>query len=150
MGLLKKRRAKLVAHGRLYLWWVCPDEDSPDLLLRVVSDDRHFAVAYSLGQAAARQRPFVVVQGREFPHVEGGCWRRVVCPRWNDDATITPRFVRRLVDWCMDPEKQVALVGWGQGEWVGEPSDAGLAANGAEQAPTGRRSDWAITRSQPQ
>ena len=114
MGVLKKRRAKLVADGRLYLWWVCWDPDGYDhpldMLLRVVSDDKHFAVTYRLGQAAARPLPFVVVQGLEFPHAEGGCWRRVVCPRWSDDAKITPRFVRRLVDWCLDPEKEVVLV----------------------------------------
>ena|SRR5688572_14582848 len=140
MGLLKKRRAKLVVDGRLYLWWVCQDDgySYPNVLLRVVSDDKHFAVDYSLGQAAVRQRPFVAVQGREFPRVEGGCWRRVVCPRWSDDATITPRFVRRLVDWCMDPEKQVVLVDW-LGELIGEDTGACPAATSGAHAPAGGR-----------
>ena len=123
MGVLKKRRAKLVANCRLYVWWVCCEPDGYDhpldMLLRVVSDDKHFAVVYRLGQAAVRRRPFVVVQGPEFPHVDSGCWRRVRCPRWTDDVTITPRFVRRLVDWCTDPDKENVLVDW-RGALIGE------------------------------
>lgn len=107
MGVLKKGRAKLVVDGRLYLWWVCEDEDSPGHLLHVRSDDRRFAITYALDQSRAElPPPFITVLGREFPGLPdaGGCRIRVRCPRWSDDSAITPGFVRRLIDWCMGDE----------------------------------------------
>ena len=113
MGVLKKGRATLRIGARAYLWWVCPDEASSDDLLHVVSEDKRFAVTYAVGQSQ-RPNPCVVVMGPEFVglHDAGGCWIRVQSPAWGDDVQITPRFVRRLVDWSMDESNPRLRVDW--------------------------------------
>ena len=113
MGIRTKGRAKLVLDGRRYLWWVRPDDDSAGLLLFVCSEDKRFALTYTVGQSREAS-PFVVVKGREFPGVPdaGRCWVRVRCPRWQDDARITPGFVRRLIEWPRHNAPAVVRVDW--------------------------------------
>ncbi|WNG54644.1 hypothetical protein F0U59_07500 [Archangium gephyra] len=109
MAVLTKGRRKLHREGRLFVWWVAPDPDGLGNLLHVISEDKFFHVTYELGQAPARG--FVVVLGREFPGLDdaGGVWIRLRTPAW-DVSAIGPGFVRRLIDWALDPGRPLLRV----------------------------------------
>lgn len=111
MAISTKRRRKIEVNGRSFVWWVAPDDDSPDVLLRVCSSDKHFLVHYALGQQDARRH--LAVLGPEFPPLQdaGGCWIRVRTPAWGD-AIVTPSLVRRIIEWGLDPAKEVVRVSW--------------------------------------
>jgi hypothetical protein len=99
MGVRKKGRHKLDVEGRLFLWYVKPDDDSPGLILHVLSDDKRFLVQYELLQQEDRRHLTVI--GKEFGRVSGtgNCWRRFRCPAWEKGGVITPASVRELIDW---------------------------------------------------
>lgn len=119
-GALKRKR-KIVVGARAFYWSVKDDPDGPLARLSILSPDKRFIVHYTLGQSRAHalgwaeewRPPFVEVSGSEFGGLEpAGVWRRVRTPAWGDDTAVTPAFVRRLIEWCLDPEKEVVLVDW--------------------------------------
>lgn len=107
MPARRKNRRKLRFDQRDFLWYVRDDRDSAAKVLHVLSDDKQFIVTYELGQSGSSRPPFVVVVGREFPGLPaaGGPWIRVRCPTWSDDHRMDGAFVRRLIEWCLDPSK---------------------------------------------
>ncbi|MDB6135126.1 MAG: hypothetical protein JWM59_3369 [Verrucomicrobiales bacterium] len=54
MAVATKKRRRLIREGRLFIWYVLPDEDSTDRILHVFSDDKRFMVHYVLGQDESR------------------------------------------------------------------------------------------------
>jgi hypothetical protein len=125
MGVRKTNRRKLVIDDRLFVWYAAEDSDGPGLILHVISDDKRFIVRYHVAQSGTS---FLIVLGPEFGGVTntGGCWRRFECPKWEDGDAITPSCVRRLIDWCLLPNKEVVEVDW-RGIRLGHevPSDRG-------------------------
>lgn len=114
MGVATKGRRKIDVNGRRFVWYVCEDEDSADLVLHVASQDKRLLVRYHLGQPEGGR--VVLVVGPEFGGVPdaGGCHRRFLCPQWEDDGRVTPAAVRRLVLWCQsDGEDRV------ERDWMG-------------------------------
>lgn len=111
MGIARRRRAPLTVGDRPFTWYVTEGENGRSWgpILIVGSDDRRFSVLYPVGQA---DPPYVIVMGREFPGLPeaGAQWVRVRCPRFGDEAPITPAFVRRLVEWGLDAEKSMVRV----------------------------------------
>jgi hypothetical protein len=121
MAVAPKGKRKILVGGRDFYWSVKDDPDSPSPKLSVLSPDKRFIVQYTLGQAQAHstgweeqwQPPFVEVLGSEFGGLErAGVWRRLRTPTWGDDTAVTPAFVHRLIEWCLDPEKEVVRVDW--------------------------------------
>jgi hypothetical protein len=121
MAIAPKGKRKIVVRGRTFYWCVKADPDSLFLKLSVLSPDKKFIVQYALGQSRSQalgwtkdwHPPFVEVLGGEFGGLEpAGVWQRVRTPAWDEDATITPAFVRRFIDWCLDTEKEVVRVDW--------------------------------------
>jgi hypothetical protein len=111
MGIRKKWRRRINVRGRLFIWYVCEDSDSPDLVLHVISEDKQFIVMYHLDQPG---NPFLIVIGPEFTGVPnaGGIWRRFLCPRWESDSKVTPATVRSLIEWCLSSDKSLQEVDW--------------------------------------
>jgi hypothetical protein len=114
MGIRKKYRRKLIVGERLFLWWVreIQPEDWLGPVLTVASDDKRFLVRYYLGQPESHR--FLVVIGSEFPGLPdaGGCWIRVLCPKWESGPSIRPSDVRCLIDWCSTTERPLVRVDW--------------------------------------
>jgi hypothetical protein len=81
MGVRKSGRRRIEVAGRSFVWYVCGDPDSLDMVLHVVSEDKRFLVNYHIAQPG---EPLLIVIGRDFPgvHDVGGVWRRFRCPRW--------------------------------------------------------------------
>jgi hypothetical protein len=111
MGVRKSGRRPIEVLGRTFVWYVCEDSDSCDLVLHVSSEDKAFLVNYHLSQP---DEPYLIVLGRDFPGVPdvGGVWRRFRCARWEDDGVVTPAVVRRLVEWCLSSDKELVEIGW--------------------------------------
>ena len=113
MAISKKGKRKLVRYDRIFYWYMKETDDwmhaysGPQL--HVVSDDRKFLVSYQPGQQ--NENPFLIIKGREYEGLPdiGGPWVRVKVPHWEDKA-ITPGFVRRLIDWCLEEKDEIVLV----------------------------------------
>ncbi|EMI22589.1 hypothetical protein RMSM_00488 [Rhodopirellula maiorica SM1] len=99
MAVSSKRRNRINVDDRAYLWWVAPDNDSLDIVLHVISEDKRFNVLYVLGLPSATR--YATVIGNEFGTiVTGGSWRRFLCPRFDTEGQVTPRHVRFLLKWA--------------------------------------------------
>ena len=121
MAVALMRKRKILVGGRAFYWSVKDDPDSPFPKLSVLSPDKRFIVQYTLGQSRSHslgwaeewQPPFIEVVGSEFGGLEpAGVWGRVRTPAWGDDTAVTPAFVRRLIEWCLEPGKEVVRVDW--------------------------------------
>lgn len=110
MAITTKRRRKIEVDGRAFVWWVTPDDDSNEMLLRISSTDKQLLLCYVIGQEG--ETPLVTVLGRELPPLTdaGGRWIRLRTPRW-DDSVVTPKLVRTILLWALDPFKEVVRVG---------------------------------------
>lgn len=135
MAVSGKRRRKLVVGGRAYLWWVRdadPEYNGPSTTaLMVVSADGRFGVRFFIGQPPDRR--FLIVLGPELEGLPdaGGPWVRVRCPEWSSGPDVTPSAVRRLIEWCMSPERELVRV-----NYLGYP-DAGPEQPSTRNLPTG-------------
>lgn len=115
MAIAKKGKRLLIREGRSFYWYMKETEDwmhayvGPQL--HILSEDKHFLISYQPGQQT--KNPFLIVKGEEFNGIEvcGGVWKRVKVPNW-DDTTITPGFVRRLIDWCFAEKHQLVIVNY--------------------------------------
>ena len=121
MGVALKKKRRIMVGGRAFYWCVKDDPDGPFMKLSVLSPDKKFIVQYALGQSSEQalgwtkdwQPPFVEVVGSEFGGLgPSGMRRRVRTPTWDEGAGVTPGFVRRFIEWCLDAEKEVVLVDW--------------------------------------
>jgi hypothetical protein len=126
MAVSGKGRRKIVVGGRAYLWWVRdadPEYNSASTsALMVVSADGRFGVRFFLGQPPERR--FLIVLGPEFKGIPdaGGPWVRVRCPDWQTGADVTPAVVRRLIEWCRSPDREIVRV-----NYLGYPEELGRA-----------------------
>jgi hypothetical protein len=119
MAIRKKKRRKITVNKRRFTWWVSDDSDSPDMILRIFSEDKKFIVSYHLDQPDAQR--FLIVLGKEFPGLvnAGSVWMRVRCPKWETDSIITPAHVRRLIKWCLFEDRPLIQINW-KGEVIEE------------------------------
>lgn len=105
MAVSNKGKRKIVRDDRVLYWYMKESEDwmhaYPGPQLHIISEDKNFAISYQPRQE--NENPFVIVKGNEFEGLDcsGNQWIRVKVPEW-DDTQITPGFVRRLIDWCLD------------------------------------------------
>jgi hypothetical protein len=127
MAINKKKRRKITVNKRPFTWWMSEDKDSPDLVLRVFSEDKKFIVSYHLNQPEAQR--FLIVLGREFPGLvnAGSGWTRVRCPKWESDSTMTPAAVRQLIKWCLFEERPLIRLNW-KGEVIEEATPSSSEA----------------------
>jgi hypothetical protein len=79
----------------------------------VLSGDKRFIVVYPLSLRASPHR-HVIIKGDDFAGRPGrpGCWSRVRTPEWPDGDAVTPSFVRRLIEWSLDPALPRVEVSW--------------------------------------
>ena len=115
MGMSTKGRRKLNVNGRNFVWFVCDDNYSADLVLHVSSHDKQFLVHYHLGQAEDRR--VVTVIGKEFSGVfnAGQRHRHVLSPQWEQQGRISPAAVRRMISGVLCPtERRVERLFTGQ------------------------------------
>ncbi len=113
MGVSTKNRRKIVVNNRKFVWYICEEWDwYCYLVLHVISEDKHFNIGYPLGQTD--QRRHLIVLGKEFPGLKeaGHCWKSVLCPGWETDDVVTPATVRKLIEWCLDSERELVEVGF--------------------------------------
>lgn len=113
MAISTKRRRKIDVGGRQFVWWVAPDLEEAGLpTLHICSTDKRFIVRCVVGQGSDEARHLVVL-GPELPPLDdaGGRWIRLRTPVW-DDAIVTPRLVRRIIEWGLDPAKSVVRIDW--------------------------------------
>jgi hypothetical protein len=132
MAVASKRKRKIQIEGRTFYWCVKEDTERGLPELHILSPDKKFMVQYalnqskshSLGWTQAWSPPFVVVLGPEFGGLSAAAgWQRVRTPAWEDDRIITPAFVRRLILWCLDKDKEVVLTNW-RGQTAEEATEA--------------------------
>jgi hypothetical protein len=113
MAISTKYRRKITVIGRNFVWYV---RENPDELyqpaLNVISDDKHFIVTYTVNQP--NETRHLVIKGNEFKGlVDGGrCWKRVLCPQWEEGSTVTPNSVHILIEWCFGAERSLVLFDW--------------------------------------
>ena len=114
MGASKKGKRKMIYKDREFYWYMNFTEDwecSHNLpQLNVVSEDKKFLISYQPQQK--NDNPYIIIKGTEFIGLENlGTWERVKTPNWQVEK-ITPEFVRTLIDWCFDENKEIILVDW--------------------------------------
>jgi hypothetical protein len=111
MAVRKKGYRKITIDRQLFVWFYAEDIDN---CLHIISDDKKFNVRYSIEvhrsptvQAKLSPEPFIDVLGSCFPGLPANRhgWFRVQTPPWPDPEILTPRFVRKLILWCLT-EKQ--------------------------------------------
>lgn len=112
MGIATKNRRKIKIGGRDFVWYVSDDYDSADMVLRVASLDKNFIVNYHLAQPDDTRH--LIVLGKEFNGLLRSTynWKRVICPKWEEDSVITPKSVRRLIEWCLVEKSELIEVDW--------------------------------------
>ncbi len=113
MAVNKKGMRKVKAGGRQYFWTVRDgrttkadagfvEHSEPERVLHIISTNKKFIVHYHIPQTGdphARLR----VEGPLFPRAPMA--KEIKVPRWRHDSKRYPTgdFVRRLIDWCMQP-----------------------------------------------
>ena len=120
MTIATKGKRNISVGNRDFFWYVSDDYDSAFMVLRVASPDKRFVVNYHIGQPDAACH--LIVLGKEFDglaETKRG-WRRVLCPRWEEDRAIKPAAVRRLIAWCVNENIELVEV-----DWTGAPINHG-------------------------
>jgi hypothetical protein len=110
MAVRTKSRRKITVDQRPFVWHIAQDDDSADMVLHVISADKKFIVNYHLNQP--EQTRFLIILGSEFPGLPdaGGCWLRILSPEWEQNSIISPGSVHRLIDWCLNQERELIRV----------------------------------------
>jgi len=102
-----KGRRKINVDGRMFVWHVAEDFDSPYKLLQVASDDKKMILAVPLQTSEA----YVISKGSIFQgNPTSGRWERYLLPFDVPDA-ITPGFVAELIRWSAEG-KEAQAVTW--------------------------------------
>jgi hypothetical protein len=117
VGVATKNRRKIAVDGRQYVWHVAVNWDGPGMLLHVASADKQLIVKYLLNQSPGED--YMAVFGRRrfagWPSQPKGSydssWKRFLCPHFGGDI-ITPRDVRRLIEWCLDATLVREEISW--------------------------------------
>jgi hypothetical protein len=123
MGAAKKNRRRITVNNRLFLWSLSDlisiiDKDNPkqEILayatLHIVSHDKRLIAEYGLGSGPALRERYLTVISPTFPGLShknpGPIYLRT--PRWTDDDIVSPAFVRRVIEWCLDENKTILEV----------------------------------------
>ncbi|HZU99390.1 MAG TPA: hypothetical protein VFF73_21965 [Planctomycetota bacterium] len=120
MGISKKHRRKIVVAGREFLWSVRRDPkweyrqpvgSAEERVLSVVTSDRRFVVELPFDRLRSGLPDHaLVLSGPEIDAREAteARYRHVELPRElvPDDGSVTPRFVRAVVDWVLSQTPQ--------------------------------------------
>lgn len=110
MGIRTKGRRKITVHGRLYVWDIHLDCDSPYYLLDIASEDKCIVLSCPLGT----EIPYVISKGKTFQKVgTAGIWKRYLLP-FDIPEIITPGFVSDLILWATEGEGAM------EGNWDGK------------------------------
>ena len=118
MGVAKKGKRTITVHDRVFLWYVGEDlDDFPPTIgqndlwaLNILSEDKKFIVRYHIGQVDESTR-HITVLGTEFSGAKhNGKWRRFKCPAWCQEGSAQPRDVRKIIEWCLSPDKSLIEV----------------------------------------
>ena len=115
MAVSKKGKRKVTYKGRPFIWHVedretqVPEEggfvaNTPERYLHIIATNKKFIVHYRLPKEGDPHTT-LRVEGEQFPRQPGAT--TVEVPRWKHDSKRYPSndFVRRLIAWCMEPEK---------------------------------------------
>lgn len=107
MGVRKKGRARFQHSGREFVWWI------DNAFIRVVSDDKLFAVAFQIYDTPSHVSGLLRVNGPGFPGLISGGKRPccVVVPQDVCDKLQLSMgaFVDELLSWCLDPERVLQM-----------------------------------------
>ena len=107
MSVRTKGRRKITVGGKLYIWYVAPDDDSPYNFLNIVSDDKYLILSCPLRTDTA----YAISKGRIFQMKEtDGTWNRYLLPFEMPDI-ITPRFVEKMIIWATRNDKAIPING---------------------------------------
>lgn len=110
--LSTKGKRKIEVDGRLFVWHVAEDFDSPYKILQVASDDKSMIIAVPLQMPVA----YVISKGSVFQgNPTSGRWERYALPFAIPDA-ITPKFVTELIKWATEG-KDAETVDWEQNKY---------------------------------
>ena len=110
--LSTKGRRKIEVNGRMFVWHVAEDFDSPYKVLQVASDEKKLILAAPLQTPEA----YVISKGTIFQgNPTNGRWERYALP-FNIPDAITPKFVAELIKWSTDG-KEVETVKWDQDKY---------------------------------
>lgn len=115
MAVRTKNRRKLIYDGKLYVWYVKPDEDVYDkLVLSIISWDKSLILAYPIENPVS----YAVSKGLVFQgKMTDGRWKRYLSPVLNQDA-VTPAFVSELIAWAVDGSDAVEIKWDGNRIWL--------------------------------
>lgn len=120
MGVRKKGRRKLNYNGRLFIWYFKEEEwylveneeglFAYEPLLHIISEDKKFIVTYRINQIKS-ECPYITSKGSEFSGTNNslGCRQRLRTPNWNYEF-ITPKIVREIIEWCLNPKENLVFV----------------------------------------
>lgn len=129
MGIAKRHKRRLVFRDNSYYWWVKRDDDFAKPVLHIASEDKKLIVLYPPGQPEGQK--YMVSIGREFKgRPMDGCWHRYRIPGglWDgdkddrkaavEDFPVTPGFVVRILEWCLDEGEAEAVMWDGRDFWL--------------------------------
>ena len=82
------------------------------MTLAVASADKTFLVRYPIHQPDDTR--YLTVLGREFPGLpdKRPSWARVRCPTLTSGEAVRPSDVRRLIEWCLQGQRELIQVDW--------------------------------------
>jgi len=98
MAVSRKRKRRIIVGKREYLWWIAVDDDFCGKALRVVSPDGAFHVKIPYAPIDPKRNLVDITAGPNL-YVPSGFFR---CPLFKTTA-VTPRTVRDLIEWVLDP-----------------------------------------------
>ena len=95
MSIRTKGRRKIIVGDQTYIWYVTLDDDSPYIILHIVSDDKRLILSCPLQTKIV----YVISKGRIF-QAKGtnGVWNRYLLP-FDIPEIITPSFVEKVIVW---------------------------------------------------
>lgn len=95
MSIRTKGRRKIIVGDQTYIWYVTLDDDSPYIILHIVSDDKRLILSCPLQTKIA----YIISMGRIFQAKEtNGIWHRYLLP-FDIPEIITPGFVENVIVW---------------------------------------------------
>lgn len=98
MSVLKKNRRTINVEDVQYVWYICPDEDSPYNILHIFSEDKSIVLAVPLGV----ENHYIISKGRIFQKKKtSGTWERYQLPMKMENV-ITPALVASIIRWSVD------------------------------------------------
>ena len=106
MGVLKKKRRKIICGGEKFLWYVINGDrdywervalnDWETAFLHIISEDKSLVLTIPINAP----KPYAVSKGRIFQgKPSSGRWERYLLP-FEIPKIITPRIVSQIIEWA--------------------------------------------------